>query len=263
MRDEADTISAVAMSRRLPVPASDDEIGRLAETLNRMLDRLESASVRQRQFVSDASHELKTPLAIMRTMLEVAAEDPGFDDWPGLMAGLKREEERMNSLVGDLLTLARFDEGAIDTHNEVHLDQVLGRVVERTKGTYPAIKVSAAGIDAVRVYGDPNALERLFTNLGMNAGRFAETGVEFSCTERNGSVIAEVLDDGQGIPTDDRERIFERFVRLDESRERDAGGTGLGLAVARAIARAHGGGIRVADSDSGTRIEVMLPGVDM
>ena len=262
MREEAEAISAIAMSRRLPEPQSRDEVGRLAETLNRMLDRLESASVRQRQFVSDASHELKTPLATMRTMLEIATEEPGFADWSRLVEGLQREQARMAGLVTDLLTLARFDEGAVETaHSGVHLDQLLGRVAERTAASDPTITVDTSGIEPVRVRGDSYALETLFTNLGINAAQHATTSVSFSCHLHEGRAVAAVEDDGPGIREEDRERVFERFVRLDESRQRNSGGTGLGLAVARAIARAHGGEARVAESDQGgARIEVVLSG---
>ena len=260
MREEADAISAIALSRRLPQPESRDEIGRLAETLNLMLDRLESASVRQRQFVSDASHELKTPLATMRTMLEIAGDEPGFSDWPQLLEGLQREEARMAGLVTDLLTLARFDEGAVETaHTEVHLDQLLGRVAERTQASKPAVQVDTVGIQPVRVRGDAYALETLFTNLGVNATQHAASRVGISCEVSGDRVLAVVEDDGSGIAREDRERIFERFVRLDESRQRDSGGTGLGLAVARAIARAHGGDVSSADTAQGARMEVDLP----
>jgi signal transduction histidine kinase len=261
MRDEADAISDSALSLRLPVPESKDEVRRLADTLNRMLDRLEAASIRQRRFVSDASHELKTPLATMRTMIEVAGSDPEFADWPGLLADLKREDERIESLVADLLTLARLDEGAVaELQEEVDLDQVLGRVAERTARVAPDIAVETSGIEPARVHGDSVSLERLFWNLSLNAARYGNSKVELSCRLLpDGMVVARVLDDGPGIAPADRERVFERFVRLDESRGRHEGGTGLGLAVARAIARSHGGDVRVGDSGEGALLEVELP----
>jgi signal transduction histidine kinase len=261
MREEADAISATALSRRLPVPESKDEIGRLADTLNRMLDRLESSSQRQRRFVSDASHELKTPLATMRTMLEVAGEDPDFGDWNQLLAGLRQEGARIEGLVGDLLALARFDEGVALSAHEVDLDQVIGRVAEQTSAGFPAVRFDTDDIDAARVMGDVSTLERMFSNLASNAARHASGRVSFSCGPVGRTVIARVADDGPGIAGEDRERVFERFVRLDEARGRPEGGTGLGLAVARAIARTHGGDIRVADSDTGAVLEVSLPAV--
>lgn len=261
MREEADAISATALSRRLPVPASKDEVGRLADTLNRMLDRLESSSLRQRRFVSDASHELKTPLATMRTMLEVAADDPEFEEWDQLLLGLRAEGERMEGLVGDLLALARFDEGVALTAREVDLDQVIGRVADQTSAGFPAVTIDTGSIDAARVMGDVPSLEQLFSNLASNAARHASGRVSFSCSSGGATAIARVADDGPGIKSEDREKVFERFVRLDEARGRPEGGTGLGLAVARAIARTHGGDVRVADSDTGAVLEVILPAV--
>ncbi|MGI9649325.1 MAG: sensor histidine kinase [Acidimicrobiia bacterium] len=262
MREEADTISATALSRRLPVPESKDEVGRLADTLNRMLDRLESSSLRQRRFVSDASHELKTPLATMRTMLEVAADDPEFDDWRPLLLGLRQEGKRMEGLVSDLLALARFDEGAAVSDQEVDLDQVIGRVAEQIGAGFPDVTIETGGIKAARVVGDVSALERLFSNLASNAARHASGRVSFSCDLGGEGVVALVVDDGPGIAADDREKVFERFVRLDEARDRPEGGTGLGLAVARAIARTHGGDVRVANSDAGAVLEVLLPAAE-
>jgi signal transduction histidine kinase len=260
MSEEADEISAAALDRRLPVPRADDEIRHLATTLNQMLGRIEAAAVRQRQFVSDASHELKTPIATIRTMVEVAAGDPAFDDWDGMLAGLQRENARMDGLVADLLALARYDEGApMAVLADVDLDQVLGRVSERIAGAFPAVTVDSSGIGAARVRGDEGALERLFTNLGANAARHATARVALACGVENGWVVARVTDDGPGIPAADRGRVFERFVRLDEARDRPRGGTGLGLAVARAIARTHGGDVRVVDTDRGATLEVMLP----
>ncbi|NNC92020.1 MAG: HAMP domain-containing histidine kinase [Acidimicrobiia bacterium] len=260
MRKEADAISAAALSRRLPVPESQDEVRRLADTLNRMLDRLEGASVSQRQFVSDASHELKTPLATMRTMIEVAEHDPDFDGWPDLLAGLKREDERIEALVTDLLTLARYDEGAAGgTRQEVDVDQVLGRVAVRTARTAPEVVVDGSGILPARVLGNAAALERLFWNLSLNAARYGSSRVTLSSRVTGRSVTVRVVDDGPGIAPGDHERVFERFVRLDDGRGRDAGGTGLGLAVARAVARSHGGDVRIVHSTPGTTIEVELP----
>lgn len=260
MREEADAISAAALSRRLPVPESQDEVRRLADTLNRMLDRLEAASISQRQFVSDASHELKTPLATMRTMIEVAEADPDFDGWSDLLAGLKREDERIEGLVSNLLTLTRYDEGAIgESRAQVDIDQVLGRVADRTARVAPEVAVDSSGIEPARVLGNAAALERLFWNLSLNAARYGYSRVTLSCHASGGTATVRVADDGPGIAPADHERVFERFVRLDEARGRHDGGTGLGLSVARAVARSHGGDVQIVDSISGTTIEVKLP----
>jgi signal transduction histidine kinase len=226
-----------------------------------MLERLESASLRQRRFVADASHELKTPLAAMRTMLEVARSDPGFEDWPELLASLTSEGERMEGLVSDLLALARFEEGGpLRSRDEVDLDQVLGRVADRTRRSFPAMTVDTSGITPARVRGDAGALERLLWNLASNAGRYGTSRVAFSCEASDTAVVARVADDGPGVPEAERERVFERFVRLDEARDRVGGGTGLGLAVARAIARSHGGEVRITAAPD-TTVEVSFPAV--
>ena len=260
MSEEAASISASALDRRLPLPPADDEVRQLSATLNQMLTRLESAAIAQRQFVSDASHELKTPLATIRTMIEVARRDAEFDQWDALLGSLHGEIGRMDALVADLLALARYDEGAPRTaEREVDLDQVLGRVSELTARLYPNVVIDGTGIGAARVTGDEAALERLFANLGANAARHADRLVAFTCRVMGDRVVASVCDDGPGIPASDRERVFERFVRLDQARARPEGGTGLGLSVARAIARTHGGDVNVVDSDRGAQLEVTLP----
>ena len=169
----------------------------------------------------------------------------------------------MEGLVSDLLALARFDEGVVVSGAaEVDLDQVLGRVAEQIGVGFPEITVETGAIRAARVAGEANALEKLFSNLGTNAARHAAGTVSFTCEAQDDEVVVRVIDDGPGIPTGDCERVFERFVRLDEARGRPEGGTGLGLAVARAIARTHGGDVRVADSASGTVLEVVLPAAE-
>lgn len=259
MSEEADAISASELDRRLPVPPADDEITHLAATLNSMLARLETATVQQRRFVSDASHELKTPVATVRTMLEVAAREPGFADWSELLVGLGQQNDRLDSLVTDLLTLARFDEGAlVGRYDPVDLDQVVGRVAEHMAQLHPDVHV-AADVAPARVVGDERALERLITNLGTNACRHADQKVTFSCRVVRDRAIVLVSDDGPGIPAADRDRVFERFVRLDEARDRPEGGTGLGLAVARAVARSHQGSVQVTDTEWGTTMQVDLP----
>lgn len=259
MRQEAETISASALERRLPVPESQDEVHRLAQTLNAMLDRLQASSVRQQRFIADASHELKSPVAAIRTMLEVAETNPDFADWRQLIADLKHEDGRLELLVGDLLTLARSDEGGIPVRRvEIDLDQIVGREAEAA-GTRSDTPVDTSGIEAMRMWGDPNSLAVLFRNLLDNAARYAVGGVWVASSIGEGHAVVRVSDDGPGIPEAERERVFERFVRLDEARSRADGGTGLGLAVARAIAHRHGGDVVVASpTHGGTTMEVRL-----
>ncbi len=260
IREEAASISARALDRRVPVPTSQDEIHRLAVTLNSMLERLESAAVSQRRFIADASHELKSPIAAMRTMLEVADQTPDFNDWDDLLQDLMGEDRRLEHLVANLLTLARAEERASPGHHEeLDLDRVVGIEVESASARHPTVTINTSGLGPMRMWGEPRALGRLFSNLVENATRHATSVVQVSSKATGDGFEVTVSDDGPGIPPDDRERVFGRFVRLDEARSRDAGGTGLGLAVARAIARSHLGDVRVADTDHGATLVVTLP----
>jgi signal transduction histidine kinase len=237
MRAEVDRISAQRLDRRVPEPPTGDEIARLARTMNAMLDRLSHAAERQRRFVADAAHELRTPLARIRTQLEVDRAHPGTADPAATSASVLAETERLQRLVDDLLLLARSDAGAPDLRDagpvdldEVVLDQARGRpLVDRT------------GVVPVQVAGERVQLERAVANLLDNAVRHARTRVTVTLTEEDGAAVLTVADDGPGIPAAGRETIFERFTRLDEARAVDAGGAGLGLAIAREIAERHGG----------------------
>jgi signal transduction histidine kinase len=258
--DEVDQITSRALHRRVPVPRGDDEIAALARTTNRMLDRLDDAQQRQAQFVSDASHELRSPVATIRQHAEVALAHPDRMTTSELAATVLAEDVRMGQLVDDLLLLARADEDALVLRRRpVDLDDVVYEEARRVRDT-TSHTVDTTGVGACRLDGDKAALGRLLRNLADNAARHARTRVAFSSTSTNGSVVVQVDDDGTGVPVSDRSRIFERFVRLDEARSRDDGGSGLGLAVAAGLARAHAGTISVTDSPlGGARFEVRLP----
>lgn len=260
IRIEASRISAEDLERRLPLPGTGDEIHRLTLTLNEMLDRLEESALRQRRFVSDASHELRSPLAALRTIVDVAARDGDPALPPSLTDDLSNEIERMRGLVDDLLYLTRADEsGPAARRDEVDLDRLMhDEATSLTRRT--SLRVDGSGIEPVRLIGDPDGLRRLIRNLTDNAIRHAGSAVWLEIRRRDGAAAIVVSDDGPGIPDADRERVFERFVRLDESRSRRSGGTGLGLAVARAVARAHGGDLVVAASaHGGATLEARLP----
>ncbi len=245
MRAEAGRISALALDRRLPLPEAQDEIRRLAGTLNEMLDRLERSALKRTRFVSDASHELKSPLAAMRTMVEVAAADGTRASDDEVFADLQIEINRMQALVSDLLFLARHDEHVPPRrHEEVDLDHV---ALNAARSAPAEIQIDTSGVGPVRIIGDPDALDQLARNLVENAARHAATRVWIETAESNGDATLTISDDGPGVPKGEADRIFERFVRLDESRARDTGGTGLGLSVARAIARDHGGDVVLAE----------------
>ncbi|WP_421740191.1 ATP-binding protein [Cellulomonas sp.] len=234
----------------LPLPARDDELGALARTLNSMLDRLEAGAARQRAFVADAAHELRSPLASLRTTIEVARAHPGSYGTDELARDLEVEVLRMQALVDDLLLLARVGSSPL-VHDELDLGAVARDVVR--PGGPVAVTVTGSG----QARGDAAAVGRVLRNLVDNAVRHAVDRVEVVVAD--GSV--RVDDDGAGVAQADRERVFERFVRLDEARERDAGGSGLGLAIAREIAREQGGDVVLGDADlGGLRAELRLPG---
>lgn len=259
MRVEAERISSDALDRRLPDPGTDDEIERLATTLNRMLDRLERSQVRQRGFVADASHELRSPIAVIRQHAEVARAHPERVDAGRLADVVLEEEARLERLIDDLLLLTRLDEGALALDERVALDDLAREEAARLRA------IGASDVDTGRVgdgtvTGSVSQLERVLRNLGDNAARHARRTIALGVTERDGHVVLTVDDDGPGIAGADRERAFERFVRLDEGRAREEGGAGLGLAIVREIVVAHGGEVAMFDSPlGGLRVEVRLP----
>jgi signal transduction histidine kinase len=259
IRVEVDTISAGELDRRVPEPRTGDEVARLAGTMNAMLGRLESSQARQRRFVSDAAHELRSPVASIRQHSEVAIEHPDATSVDELAKVVHRENLRVEQLVDDLLLLARLDEGTRSRWEQVDLDDVVLAEAARLRAT-TTLTVGTAGVSASRVVGDPGGLERVVRNLGDNAVRHAERRVELAAREVNGWATLTVDDDGDGITPDDRGRVFDRFVRLDDARSRDGGGAGLGLAIVRAVVEAHGGDVTIEESPfGGARFEVRLP----
>ncbi|MFE4727312.1 sensor histidine kinase [Microbacterium sp. NPDC056736] len=258
IRAEVDDITADRLDRRVAVPASGDEIAALAGTMNRMLDRLDAAATAQRRFVSDASHELRSPLATIRQHSELAQLHPDATSVDDLAGVVHDEGLRMQELVDALLLLTRLDEQAALREDLVDLDDLALAEVRRLRAG--GATVDGSGIRAARVRGDARLLGQLVRNLADNAARHARSAVAIGVTGRGAEVVLTVDDDGAGVPPDERDRIFERFVRLDEARARDAGGSGLGLAIVRAIAEAEGGGVRVEDSPlGGARFSVVLP----
>jgi signal transduction histidine kinase len=255
--------------QRLPVPAGQDEIHRLAVTLNGMLDRLGSARRRQRQFVADAAHELRNPVAGIRTQLEVARRHPDGTDWLELTDDLLVDTERLATLADDLLLLARADESSARRPPvAVPVAEALTLVAARYREARVPVRVQdgevgggLAGGEAggLAVRADPEDLHRVLTNLLDNAVRHAGSGVWLAAdAQPDGMVRITVTDDGTGIPEADRERVFGRFVRLDDARAVDEGGTGLGLAIVAELVHRHDGTIRLSDAEPGVRAEVFL-----
>jgi signal transduction histidine kinase len=267
LRHGAADITAAGLSdQRLPVPSAQDEIHRLAVTLNAMLDRIDSATSRQRTFVGDAAHELRSPLASLRVQLEVAQRVGPEEDLATLVDDVLVDVGRLDRLVKDLLSLARLDEagGRLPRREPVDLAELLSEVV----GGYgdARVPVRLVRVSPVTVDGDVDGLRRVAINLIDNALRFAKTRVdvtlEVGTSTGRPSISMIVTDDGPGIAADERERVFDRFYRVQASRSRESGGTGLGLAIARDVVRAHGGSIRLtarADGASGLEAIVVLP----
>ncbi len=244
IRSEVAGIGTTDLDRRVPQPGTGDEIDRLAATMNQMLERLETSVERQRRFVADASHELRSPLTRMRSALEVSRS--AIDE-----QSLLEDVVDMQRTVEDLLYLASADEGGkVIDPRLVDLDDIVLREA-RTIQLDSAVVVDLSGVSGAHVTGDPGHLTRAVRNLLDNAERHAETSISLGLGESNGYAVLTVADDGPGIPADDAEWIFERFSRLDEARSTDTGGAGLGLPIARDIAERHGGSLSLIPSDDG------------
>ena len=259
IRREVDEVSAAQLHRRVPQPKRDDEIGRLAATMNRMLERLESARNSQRRFVSDASHELRSPITTIRQHAEVTLAHPERTTASELAEVVLAEQQRMQRLVEDLLLLARADERVPLAREAVDLDDLAFEEGHRLRST-TSKRVDTSSVSAARVQGDADALRRMFRNVGENAARHSSERVDITLVERGSEVVVTVDDDGPGIPAAEREKVLRRFVRLDEARSRDEGGSGLGLSIVDEVVRAHGGSVSIEQSPlGGARIRITLP----
>ncbi|NIA25457.1 MAG: HAMP domain-containing protein [Gammaproteobacteria bacterium] len=260
MITRADGITFARLSRRIQMPEGNDEIHHLAGTLNRMLDRLESSVIRQRRFVSDASHELKSPVASLLTMAEVAESARTQIEMKEFAGDVAGEARRLALLVEDLLILSRADE---DHFQLERTSFDLAELVREEVGSMDIVDVSfdVSGLAATHVHVDRRRMRQLARNLLDNAVRHTGGRVWVEAGAREGSTYLVVADDGPGIPQNRREEIFGRFVRLDDARSRVVGGTGLGLAVVKAIVEAHGGTVQVVDDDRfpGAVFRVDLP----
>ena len=252
-------IGTAHLGERVDVPPTGDEVAALAGTMNGMLDRLEASDRAQRRFVADASHELRSPLATLTTTIEVAASDPSATMWPEVAPVLRSQSRRMGRLVEDLLTLAKIDDAGLPLRvADTDLDEVVREEVARMRpASRHEVRVHA---DPVRIRGDGSRLQQVLRNLLSNAERHAGSWIAVSLRTEGEEAVVTVDDDGSGIAPGDRERVFERFVRLDDSRTRDTGGSGLGLAISREIAAAHGGTLTAGEDGRGhCRFELRLP----
>lgn len=263
IRRQVDEISGSELDRRVAVPEAHDEVGHLAVTMNRMLSRLQQAQERQRRFVSDASHELRSPIATIRQFAETAHTHPDACDLPGMFEATLTESLRAQSLIDNLLLLARSDEDALAFDaRPVDLDDLALEEAVHLR-TMAGLTVDTSALSAGRVHGNLAYLRQLVRNLTDNAARHARSAVTIEVREQGEIVQLVVSDDGPGVPLADRERIFERFVRLDSARDRDTGGSGLGLSIVRDIVAAHHGDVTIDEAlGGGARFVVSLPLAD-
>ena len=264
IRRRALDIGGEDLSQRVPVPSTSDEIASLAVTMNDMLERLEAAALRQRQFVGDASHELRSPLAALQVQVDIAMAHP---DDPGsalVLGSVHGQVVRMSALLDDLLFLARSAEGAPrGSTNLVDLDDLVLSELHRLRDLGgPTVELD--GIRAARLEGSERDLARMLRNLGDNARHHAQSHVAIRLTTSELWAEVTITDDGLGIRSEDRERVFERFMRLDDSRSRSSrgGGAGVGLSIVRQIVRDHQGTITIndrPDDHSGAVFLVRIP----
>ncbi|MDQ2748216.1 MAG: HAMP domain-containing histidine kinase [Actinomycetota bacterium] len=263
IRAEVASIRGSEQHRRVPVQGGDDEISRLARTMNAMLERVDHTTRGQRQFVADASHELRGPLTRIRSALEVAIAHPQASDPENTYANLLSDAVQLQRVVDDLLFLARSESGAMGAPDSiVDLDDLVFDQIRQVRARATVV-VDGGAVSAARVSGDVHQLARAIANLADNAERHARTTITFELSEHGGVSVLVVADDGPGIPPEQRQTVFERFTRLDEPRSRDAGGAGLGLAIVADIVARHRGTITITSSASGgARFVMTLPTVD-
>jgi signal transduction histidine kinase len=251
-------ITSGNLSDRVPGSGRRDEIGLLASTMNTMLGRLETSDLRRRQFISDASHELRTPVAVLQSEAEVARRAPDTTSVAELSEVVLTESQRMGAMVEDLLSIARSDEGrrTSDGPGEVDVDEIVLDESRRTR----RVPVDRSAVSAGRVIGQSDDVGRAVAHLLDNAARHADTQVAVGVRTTGDEVICWVDDDGPGIPPRERRRVFDRFVRLDDARTRDRGGAGLGLAVVNTTVEKMGGSVEVSDAPlGGARFEIRWP----
>jgi signal transduction histidine kinase len=258
MRVQLAEISTTGQSRRIPVP-EPREARLMAEMVNATLDRLEGAYRQLRQFTSDASHDLRSPITAMRIQVEQGLMYPDDTDWPQTATAMLTEVDRMQALVENLLTLTRLDAGTFLRREPTDLTRLLRTELDRRSYRVKVVKNLCEGVYAEC---DRLSITRLLSNLVDNAERHANSQITVVVRDEGPTAALEVIDDGEGIVPELRETVFERFTRLQASRDRDASGTGLGLAIAREIAQAHDGSLTICDSDQGARFVLRLPTCD-
>ncbi|MER5519817.1 HAMP domain-containing sensor histidine kinase [Streptomyces sp. NPDC002763] len=254
------SVTANDPRERVTVPATGHEIAALATTINSTLQRLDDAAAQQRRFVADAAHELRSPLTTLLASLEVALAYPERTDWPAAATTAARQTRRLQSLAEDLLLLARLDTRTPTTGPEtVDLAALASRLTEQYLLPERPLTLTCDSTAPAHAHGNPDEYERLLRNLIDNAARHAAHRIQITIRNQDDWIVLTVHDDGPGVPTEDAERVFERFVRLDDARSRDHGGTGLGLAIARDLAHRHRGTLTLTPRTLGACFQLRLP----
>lgn len=261
MRQEVDAISAGNLDARVVEPPTADEVGRLAVTLNAMLQRLQLSADRQRRFIADASHELRTPVANVAAALDVARRYPDQADWTEVGSDVAAQNQRMARLVDDLLLIARTEHASERRPpGPVELGPLVRGELEHLSAEAQALIHLAEPLPSVVIQADAQPIGRIVANLLENATRHANSRVDVSIQHDADTASITVADDGPGVPLEHRERVFEAFVRLDDHRSRPDGGAGLGLAIVRDLVTDAGGTVTLADGPSGgAAFTVSLP----
>ncbi|MGH9020553.1 MAG: sensor histidine kinase [Acidimicrobiales bacterium] len=254
-------VAAIAgrdLSERVPVPGGDDEVARMARTLNEMLDRLEEASKFEQEFVSNASHELRSPLTTLLATVERARDDPDRANWAEVADAVVREGRRLDGIIDDLFWLARNDEREVEVHRvDVDLDDLLFEEARRVRSV-TELTVDTTRVEPTRVVGDLTLYNRMIRNVVDNAIRYANVGLTFECRAVGDDAVLRIADDGEGLDVASSVRLFERFARADSARSRRLGGTGLGLAIVAEVVAIHGGSARFVDVERGATIEMRV-----
>jgi signal transduction histidine kinase len=258
IRRRVDAIAAQDLTQRVPITGGDDEIARMARTVNAMLDRLESSSQFQQEFVSNVSHELRSPLTTLLATTERAANDPDKANWTDVVDVVMREGRRLDVLIDDLFWLARHDEHQVVTQStDVDLDDLMFEEAQRVR-SLSDLNVDTTAVTPTRVVGDPAMLKRMIRNVVDNAVRYANEELRFDAHYEDDEAVVCIADDGDGIDVEHSARFFERFVRADPARSRHSGGTGLGLSIVTEIVEHHGGSARFVEVPTGSMIELRV-----
>jgi signal transduction histidine kinase len=258
IRRRVDAIAASDLSQRVPLSGGDDEVARMAKTVNAMLERLEASSQFEQEFVSNASHELRSPLTTLLATIDRAQKDPDKADWHEVSEIVMREGRRLETLIDDLAWLARHDEhGAQAVTVDVDLDDLLFEEGQRVR-LLSRLRVDTSQVRPTRVKGDPAMMKRMIRNVVDNAARYASEELRFDSHYDGDAAVVSVADDGEGIDVAESARLFDRFIRADPARNRLSGGTGLGLAIVSEIVTSHCGTARFVTVDAGTMIELRV-----